>query len=132
MLSGEPMQLSQSVLSRAHTTVPPRSPDDRAILLAWLATQQIETSGLVPPPIVSDVLTTNAAESLTGEALLVAWQSYVEAARDEKDAENGWLTWVGLWDGVPADLPPGVTSIEMARRNVQAALHLLVHGSSAA
>jgi hypothetical protein len=123
MLSGEPMQLSQSVLSRAHTTVPPRSPDDRAILLVWLAKQETESPGLVPPAIVSDTLTANAAESLTEDALEVAWQSYVEAVREWRDAKNRPLNWLNR--------PSGVTSLEMARRNAQAALRLLVHGGAA-
>jgi hypothetical protein len=117
------MNSSQSVLPRAQTTAPPRSPGDRADLLAWLATQV----PLVPPMIVSDTLAANAVESLTGEALEEAWLEYVCAVREERDAKEGWVTWVDL----PADLPPGVTSIEMARRNTQAALSVLVHGSDA-
>ena len=122
MISGEnEMNLSHSVLTRAQTTVPPRSPADRAVLLAWLAKQQIKTPGLVPPAIVSDTLTANAAESLTEDALEVAWQSYVEAVREWRDAKDRPVAW----------LPPGVTSIEMARRNAKTALNLLVHGGAA-
>jgi hypothetical protein len=114
------MNSSQSVLPRAQTTAPPRSPGDRADLLAWLATQV----PLVPPMIVSDTLAANAVESLTGEALEEAWLEYVCAVREERDAKEGWVTW--------ADLPPGVTTIEMTRRNAQAALSVLVHGSDSA
>jgi hypothetical protein len=81
MLSGEAMNLSQSVLPRARMTVPRRSPADRAILLAWLAKRETETPGLVPPAVISDTLAANAAESLTEEALEEAWQRYVEAVR---------------------------------------------------
>jgi hypothetical protein len=116
---GKQMNPSQSVLSRAQTTVPPRSPGDRAVLLAWLATQV----QLVPPMIVSDTLAANAAESLTGDALEAAWQSYVEAVLERRHAEDRPLTWM--------ELAPGVTSIELARRNARAALHLLVHGGAA-
>jgi hypothetical protein len=133
MISGEnEMNLSQSVLPRAQTTVAPRSPGDRAILLSWLATRVTGTSGFVPRAIVSDTLAANAAESLTGEALDKAWESYVDAVRDEQDAEFGRITWADLWDGLPADFPPGLTAIEIARRNVHAALHLLVEGERGA
>jgi hypothetical protein len=124
------MAFPQSVLPRAQTPVP-RSPDDRAILLVWLAAAVTAPTGFVPPGIVSDVLAANAADSLTGEPLLDAWREYVDAVRDEEDAENGRLTWADLWDGLPADLPPGMTAIERARRNAQAALRLLVHGGAA-
>jgi hypothetical protein len=117
------MNLAQSVLPRAQTPVPPRSPDDRTILLVWLAKQETESPGLVPPAIVSDTLTANAAESLTEDALEVAWQSYVEAVREWRDAKNRPLNWLNR--------PSGVTSLEMARRNAQAALRLLVHGGAA-
>jgi hypothetical protein len=117
------MQLAQSVLSRAQTPVPPRSPDDRAILLVWLAKQETESPGLVPPAIVSDTLTANAAESLTEDALEAAWQSYVEAVREWRDAKDRPVTWMAR--------VPGVTSIELAQRNAKSALRLLVHGGAA-
>jgi hypothetical protein len=122
------MKLSESVLPRAQMGSSGRAPLDRAVLVAWLAKQQVETPGLVPPMIVSDTLAANAAESLSGDALEEAWHEYVWAVREERDARDGRLVWADLG----ADLPPGVTTIEMTRRNAQAALSVLVHGSESA
>jgi hypothetical protein len=122
------VNLSQSVLPHARMGASGRAPVDRAGLLAWLAKRQTETPGLVPSAIVSDTLAANAAESLTGEALEEAWHEYVWAVREERDAWDGRLVGADLG----ADLPPGVTMIEMTQRNAQAALSVLVHGSDAA
>jgi hypothetical protein len=115
------MNRSEPVLPRAQTPAVPRSPEDRAALLAWLATHETEAPGRLPVAIVSDALTANAAGSLTGEALLEAWRDYRLAVREERDAKDRPLTW----------LDRGVSSIEMARRSTQAALNLLVHGGAA-
>jgi hypothetical protein len=97
-------------------TVPPRAPLDRALLLAWLATRSIENPGDTPPAVVALCLSAFAAENLTGDALSEAWQEYLWADREQRYADDGFLT---------------AGTADEARHRAEAALRLLVHGSVA-
>ena len=95
--------------------------------LAGMAINLIEDPARLRAADVAVLLAAYAAESHTPEGREEAWRRYVDAVRDELDAEDGRLSWADL------DIKPGTRTepaTVIARTNAAAALALLVYGEN--
>jgi hypothetical protein len=99
----------------------------RKVLLAGMAINLIEDPARLGAADVAVLLAAYAAESHTPEEREEAWRRYVDAVRDERDAEDGRLTWADL-QVVPGTRTEPATVI--TRQNAAAALALLVYGEN--
>lgn len=109
-------------------SLPCRSPLERALLLAWMASEETENPGGIPRPVAALVLAANAAQTLTGAAMDEAWAEYLDAVRLERDTGDGIVTWQELTD---ESAPDGrhEDACDIARSNAASALSVLVGGA---
>jgi hypothetical protein len=120
--------MSASVTTMPNTRtlhVPAFDAMTRKVLLAGMAINLIEDPARLGAADVAVLLAAYAAESYTPEEREEAWRRYVDAVRDEMNAEH--LTWADL------DVTPGTrteSASVITRQNAAAALALLVFGEN--